>query len=87
MDKILFRKTGLMVYPPIALMKRGLEALYIFSIYFWGGSSIFSVDILENSTTAMSAGRACHEERTLRITLEFFMKDDFTKCGGCGKNS
>ena len=32
MDKILFRKTGLMVYPPIALMKRGLEALKLYFV-------------------------------------------------------
>ena len=43
------------------------------------------MDILENSTTVMSAERTCDEERTLKITLELFMKDDFTKCDGCGE--
>ena len=32
MDKILFRKTGSMVYPPKALMKRGLEALKLYFV-------------------------------------------------------
>ena len=43
------------------------------------------MDILENSTTVMSAERTCDEERTLKITLELFMKDDFTKCDRCGE--
>ena len=76
------------IWPTLVLYTYCCICFAIFlCIYFLGGSGIFSVDILENSTTAMSAGRTCHEERTLRITLEFFMKDDFTKCGGCGKNS
>ena len=32
MDKILFRKTGSMVYPPMPLMKRGLEALLLYFV-------------------------------------------------------
>ena len=80
-------KTGLMVYPPIALMKRGLEALYyiFLCIFFWGGELNNFEDILEEATTVMSAARTSDEERTLKITLELFMKNDFTCVTSVGR--
>ena len=75
-----------MVYPPIALMKRGLEALYyIFLCVFFGGELNNFEDILEESTTVMSAARTSDEERTLKITLELFMKNDFTCVTSVGR--
>ena len=38
-----------------------------------------------NSTTVMSAERTCDEERTLKITLELFMKNDFTCVTSVGR--
>ena len=80
-------KHKIMVYPPIALMKRGLEALYFIflCIYFLGGKLNNFEDILEEATTVMSAARTSDEERTLKITLELFMKNDFTCVTSVGR--
>ena len=58
MDKILFRKTGLMVYLPMALIKRRLESSYF-------KFSFLTDRIFNNLDTVMSARRIIEIESAL----------------------
>ena len=82
MDKILFRKNGSMVYPPMPLMKRGLEALLL---YF-----VIKINVVLLKGKRYTHCDDCKEYfrggEWLGEHMVLFMKRDLLKCNVCGKH-